>query len=105
MIMVDNDMIHNIGDKGHAYGEYTQSIWNGIVGRLELRAYDPISISSAQVYSDIERDVLDLKLKITGDKESGVKINYEIVSALSEKVILKGKKSAHGYPIRWRLRE
>lgn len=34
VIIVDNEMIHNIGDKGHAYGAYTQSIWNGIVGRM-----------------------------------------------------------------------
>ncbi len=34
VILVDNEMIYNIGDKGHAYGEYTQSIWNmGLWGK------------------------------------------------------------------------
>ena len=36
-VRIDNDMLYNIGDKGHGYGEYTQIIWNGAVGRVELR--------------------------------------------------------------------
>lgn len=36
-VRIDNSMAHNIGDKGHSYGEYTQTIWNGAVGRIELR--------------------------------------------------------------------
>lgn len=37
VIRIDNRMIHPIGDKGHAYGAQTQSTWNGVVGRIELR--------------------------------------------------------------------
>lgn len=37
VVRVNNDMIRNIGDKGHSYGEYTQIIWNGILGKIELR--------------------------------------------------------------------
>ncbi|WP_449438255.1 sugar-binding domain-containing protein [Pedobacter steynii] len=40
-LRIDNDLIYNIGDKGHVYTEYTQSIWNGAVGKLELRAKKP----------------------------------------------------------------
>ena len=36
-VKIDNSMAYNIGDKGHSYGEYTQTIWNGAVGRIELR--------------------------------------------------------------------
>lgn len=37
-IRINNDMIYNIGDKGHSYGEYTQIIWNGILGKIELQS-------------------------------------------------------------------
>lgn len=40
-IRIDNRMQYNIGDKGHCYGEYTQIIWNGVVGRIELRPAKP----------------------------------------------------------------
>lgn len=41
-VCVDNRMIHNIGIYGHSYGPETQSRWNGLVGRLELMATDPV---------------------------------------------------------------
>lgn len=50
-IRVNNDLIHNIGDKGHVYTEYTQSIWNGIVGEIQLEAKDPIRFINPQVYT------------------------------------------------------
>ncbi|MCI0499027.1 MAG: hypothetical protein L0Y36_05030 [Planctomycetales bacterium] len=43
-ICVDNSMIWNIGDKAHSYSENMQTIWNGMVGRLELRPLNAIRI-------------------------------------------------------------
>ena len=54
-------MIHNIGDMGHAYGEYTQSIWNGITGRMEIRAYDPVRFTSVKTYPYLAEEELKLK--------------------------------------------
>ena len=44
-ICVDNDLVHNIGIIGHAYGPETQSRWNGIVGRIDLTASSPVLCS------------------------------------------------------------
>ncbi len=41
-VRVDNTMIHRTGDKGHAYGDHMQTIWNGMVGKLELRPANPL---------------------------------------------------------------
>ena len=41
-VRVDNTMIHRIGDKGHAYGDHMQTIWNGMLGKLELRPANPL---------------------------------------------------------------
>ncbi|MBI9063255.1 MAG: hypothetical protein JEZ14_14840 [Marinilabiliaceae bacterium] len=89
-IQVDNEMIHNIGDKGHAYGEYTQSIWNGIVGRMEMKAYDPVKIASVKTFPDIITDEIEVKLEIKADIKTKAKVNYEIVSLTSGEVILSG---------------
>ncbi len=51
-LRVDNRMIHPIGDRGHCYTEFTQTIWNGIVGRLELRARPAAALSLVRVFPD-----------------------------------------------------
>lgn len=92
-ILVDNEMIHNIGDKGHAYGEYTQSIWNGVVGRMELQAYDPIRILKADVYPDISDDVVEVKLQTKMEAETKAKIRYEIISLTTGQTVLWGERN------------
>ena len=103
-VQVDNEMIHNIGDKGHAYGEYTQSIWNGIVGIMEIRAYDPVRIFSAKVYSDVSKDRLKCHFNIISETQIKIQLNWEILSLSNDKKILsddttinllKGKNSFH----------
>ncbi len=90
IILVDNEMIHNIGDKGHAYGEYTQSIWNGIVGRMEMNAKDATSFLRTNIYSDIQNEQIVLKGSIESQKASSAKIEYEIVSVKDNEKILSG---------------
>ncbi len=90
VIQVDNEMIHNIGDKGHAYGEYTQSIWNGIVGRMEIRAKDLIWFQGVKVDADIQNESLHITAGIYTEQSSSVKIDYEIVSVSSNETIIKG---------------
>ncbi|MEI6647476.1 MAG: cellulase family glycosylhydrolase [bacterium] len=51
-ICVDNTYKINIGRWVHALTEDTQGNWNGIIGRIELRATDPVWIRSVQVYQD-----------------------------------------------------
>lgn len=87
-VQVDNDMIYNIGDKGHAYGEYTQSIWNGIVGRMEMKAYDPVRIFSNRIYSDVSKDQLRCDFNIVSEMQIRTKMNWEIISISSGDKIL-----------------
>ncbi|UQZ37729.1 glycoside hydrolase family 2 [Paenibacillus sp. PK3_47] len=49
-IRVDNRDIQNLGTYPSAYTEETQSIWNGIVGRIELQALEPFLITDLQIY-------------------------------------------------------
>lgn len=91
-ILIDNDMIHNIGDKGHAYGEYTQSIWNGMVGSMELRAFDPVRFISVKTYSNISEDEIEVKSAIKSDVSTTSTVHYEITSLTSGKVVISKKK-------------
>lgn len=91
-ICVDNNMIHNIGDKGHAYGEYTQSIWNGIVGSMELRSFDAVRITSLKTFSNMSVDEVEVKTVIASDLKTRSNIKYEIVSVTSGSIIFSSEK-------------
>ena len=51
-ILVDNAKLPPVGP-AHAVDERTQTNWNGIVGRIELRATDPVWLEDVQVYPDV----------------------------------------------------
>ena len=50
-VLVDNAKLPPVGPS-HAVDERTQSNWNGIIGRMELRATDPVWLDDVQVYPD-----------------------------------------------------
>ena len=52
-VRVDNRPQVNLGVMCHAYTEETQSIWNGLTGRLELRARDPVRIRKLRLLPDL----------------------------------------------------
>jgi hypothetical protein len=52
-VRVDNTEKYPIGTWGHGYSDDMQTIWNGMIGRMELRAQDPVFIKKVQVYPDI----------------------------------------------------
>ena len=54
-IRVDNRVKIDVGINAHSVTDHTQTNWNGLVGRLELQARDPIWIGDVQVYPDVRR--------------------------------------------------
>ena len=91
-IMVNNDMIHNIGDKGHAYSDFTQSIWNGIVGKMEIRAFDPLRIITVKTIPDINADEFTMEFQIKGAKKKKGEIAWQIEPLDSNVPVLSGYK-------------
>ncbi len=51
-VRVDNRMLCNVGVHAHSVANHTQTNWNGIIGRIELRGEEPVRISSMQVWPD-----------------------------------------------------
>ena len=63
-VRVNNAKIHPVGDIGHCYTEHTQTIWNGIVGRIELRVRGPLSIQRHRIFPSNDGTVrIDLTLQ------------------------------------------
>jgi hypothetical protein len=54
-IRVDNRRIVDIGENSHAISDHTQGNWNGIVGKIELRATPLVWIEDVRVYPNVAR--------------------------------------------------
>jgi len=63
-VLVDNRQLPPYGSDAHQISENTQGNWNGIIGRIEIRATSPVSIGSLQVYPDAARRTADIALSI-----------------------------------------
>ncbi len=73
-IRVDNTFKYDVGSWAHSVTEETQTNWNGIIGRIELRASDPVWIDDLQVYPDVAARTIRVRAAIansTGRPSSG----------------------------------
>ena len=72
-LLIDNLKLPPVG-AAHAIDERTQTNWNGIVGRIELHATDPVWMEDVQVYPNAakrEARVVATLGNITGKPASG----------------------------------
>ena len=71
----------------HAWTEHTQSNWNGIIGNFCLEAANVVHIDKLQVYPDIDKKEITVRMKIIRNDESSedVKIVLDASSWNSEK--------------------
>jgi hypothetical protein len=64
-IMVDNRMERRpMSGQAHQNSDDTQTIWNGILGRIELAAINPVWLDDVQVYSDVARGAFRVRVTI-----------------------------------------
>jgi hypothetical protein len=63
-ILVDNTKKIDLGRFVSINYEGTQTNWNGLIGKLELRAKDPVSIEDIEVYPDVARKTAKLSITV-----------------------------------------
>ncbi len=84
-VRIDNrDMFriknHN-GTGSHAYGTETQPRWNGIIGKIYLSATDKVWLEKVDVYPDIHRQKITLKVKTGNLTDKAQKVHLNISAA------------------------
>jgi GH18 family chitinase len=52
-IRVDNRLVVDVGLNSHSVSDHTQGNWNGIVGRIELRAGSPVWVEDVQIFPHV----------------------------------------------------
>jgi hypothetical protein len=76
-IMVNNAKVPPVGP-AHALDERTQTNWNGIIGRLELRATDPVWLDDIQVYPDVRKRSTRVRIDLGNNTGQAVKADLTI---------------------------
>ena len=71
-IRVDNTLKLDMGGAAHSTSEQTQTNWNGIIGRLELRATPRAWIADLQVYPEPANRSAQVKATLRGEAEGPV---------------------------------
>ncbi len=76
-VRIDNREILPIGI-GHAYTEETQTIWNGILGELQLREGERVAVTSLQLTPEVASGSVVVEVSLQnmtgGDLEVGLKL-------------------------------
>jgi len=72
-IRVDNTVKVEVGPNSHSVSDHTQTNWNGIVGKIQLYATDPVFIDDIQIYPDVTAGTA--KVSVTIRNKTKQKIN------------------------------
>ncbi len=86
-VSIDNTVRFALG--GHAYSQNTQTNWNGMTGRIELQAKDPVWIEAVQLYPNVADKTLKVNLKlqsILAQESKGV-LTFSVDKKILEKEV------------------
>ncbi|MCM0649356.1 glycoside hydrolase family 2 [Clostridium swellfunianum] len=72
-IRVDNTVKYDVGVNAHSVTKETQTNWNGVIGKIQLEAYDKVRIADVQVYPDIERATAKVIVSLQNDSNEAVR--------------------------------
>lgn len=89
-VCVDNSMIYNIGDKGHGYSENMQTIWNGMIGKLELRALNTVQIQAIRTQFNTDKSQPPqalLTVRNAGAEKQECSLSLELTTATGIKTV------------------
>jgi len=100
-IRVDNSLKYDVGENAHSVSDHTQSNWNGIIGRIELRTTDKVYIDDIQIYPDL--DAKSAKVHVTVANTTGVPVRGMLVAcakghSYEQAVVLASKITEFSVP-------
>jgi len=88
-IRIDNRIKEiNVGPDSHSLTDHTQGNWNGIIGKMELRAHDKVWIDDMQIYPNVSDKSAKIRIQIgnlTNQEVSGT-IVFKAESFSTDKI-------------------
>lgn len=91
VICIDNSKLYDDishKDYAHAYTEGTQIIWNGVIGKLQLTARDPLYIDYVQTFPDVKSQSVTISPALQNNLSQAVNATLEVqVLDKSKKIV------------------
>ena len=73
-IRIDNRITDmNVGPDSHSVSDHTQGNWNGIIGKIALRAKPKANIANVQVYTDVSNRKARVEIRIANSEKKTLK--------------------------------
>ena len=72
-LRIDNSVKYDVGSRAHSITEHTQTNWNGIVGRMEVRPLSAVRIASIDVYPDASARTATADVRVINTLERAVR--------------------------------
>jgi hypothetical protein len=80
-VRVDNRLSTiNVGPDSHSVTDHTQGNWNGLVGKLALKALDPVYIKHIDIFPDIQNKEARVVLKFINTTTKAFRGNIELLA-------------------------
>jgi hypothetical protein len=98
-VRVDNRMVVDIGRDSHSVSDHTQGNWNGIVGRIELRATAPVFLADLQVFPRVAAGAVTVKGRIgnaSGERGEGT-VRLQVAPMKDR----EGRRPPVDLPVEW----
>ena len=71
-VLVDNDTRRiDLGENSHSVSDHTQGNWNGLIGRIALRATPRVWIDRVDVFPELARGAARVRVHIAGEEQAG----------------------------------
>jgi hypothetical protein len=86
-ISVDNNLPVNVGKNAHCVTDHTQTAWNGIIGKIELRKLPQNFIENVIAIPNSKNKSLELKTRINIGDANDFKLKYTITTPNNTNII------------------
>lgn len=78
LVRVDNSMKVDVGLLADSITDHTQTNWNGIIGRMELRALPPVAIGGVRVVPDAAARRAEVKVAVKNPSGSRRRVHVDV---------------------------
>ncbi|UKT64207.1 exo-beta-1,4-galactosidase [Pedobacter mucosus] len=90
----------NVGQDSHSLTDHTQGNWNGVVGKLELRAGSPLYFEDIQVFPDLKNKIAKVKIQLKSTSKISSTGNIQLsAKSFNTKNIISVKAISAPYKI------
>ncbi|MBP8129865.1 MAG: discoidin domain-containing protein [Candidatus Hydrogenedentes bacterium] len=84
-LRIDNGVKYEVGLRAHSITEHTQTNWNGVIGRIELRATDPVWVASVKTYPDISGK--SVRIHVAVNNATGTAVTGRVTAGVTERQV------------------